>query len=115
LEKINKLNETVARKTKQAVEAAHGDKAKLAPEHVASDRKMSVMFSGFPIYQPRSHALVWCYCGVAALMLLKGAPQLGPPMTVLCAAVMFLAYDLYRFEAAPDRWVALSERERSRW
>jgi len=95
LEKIDKLNETVARKTKQAVEAARGGKAQLAPEHVASGRKMSVAYSGFPVYQPRSHALVWAYCCVASLMLARGAPQLGVPMTVLCAAVMFLAYDLY--------------------
>ena len=95
-EKIDKLNEIVARKTKQAVEAANGDKSKLAPEYEASDRKMSVMYSGFPIYQTRSHALVWVYTCVATLMLAKGTPQVGVPMSVLCGAVMFLAYDLYR-------------------
>lgn len=94
-DKIVKLNEVVARKTKQAVEAANGDKSKLLPEFAASNRRMSVLYSGFPVYQPRSHAMVWLYCAVASALLVRGAPQLGVPMTVLCAAVMFLAYDLY--------------------
>jgi palmitoyl-[glycerolipid] 3-(E)-desaturase len=88
---IDKLNERVV----QITEVQKKNATDLAPEFVYSQQPMTLLTSGYPIYQLRSAYAVYFYTLFALSLLAYGVLQLPPALTVLCCVSMLIGYDLY--------------------
>lgn len=94
-EKIDLLNERVAKITAKEIQRAEAEGKPLALEFVHSQMKMTTLKAGAPVYQLRSASLVYLYALGTGLLILKGVSMLHPITSLLCFAVVFVGYDFY--------------------
>lgn len=92
---IAKLNERVERKAAEFKKVAKSSKTEVPPEVLLADRPASLLWAGSPIYQPRSHAMVYVLSAIGAAFFFRGVWCCGLPCAALCLVATYLIYDAY--------------------